>query len=171
MIESLLHLSKLEIGRLNIKLVDLHQLALQVLEENKPYPNPNLHCTIDSLPPINTDPILLHHVLFKLIENAIKFSSKREYPKIKISSFLSSAEIRISIKDNGVGFDMAEYDKLFGTFKRLQSGNEYQGDGLGLVYCKNAISKLGGRIWAQSILEEGSEFSFTLPYSCIPSSN
>jgi light-regulated signal transduction histidine kinase (bacteriophytochrome) len=98
-----------------------------------------------------------------LLDNAIKFSSKREQPVIEVSGHENGAECVYSVKDNGVGFDMRYYDKLFGVFQRLHSAEEFDGTGVGLAIVQRVVARHGGRVWAEGEVNKGAAFYFSLP--------
>ena len=106
---------------------------------------------------------LVHQVLFNLISNAIKYSSKKDQPEIMISSEEKDGDVIFSIRDNGAGFNMKFVDKLFGVFQRLHSSDEFEGTGVGLAIVQRIITKHGGRIWAEGQPRQGATFYFTLP--------
>ncbi|GAA0893772.1 hypothetical protein GCM10009122_34510 [Fulvivirga kasyanovii] len=97
-----------------------------------------------------------------LISNAIKYSSKKEAPSIHIGSQQVNGEVVYFVKDNGAGFDMNFYEKLFGVFQRLHSESEFEGTGIGLATVNRIVQRHGGRIWAEGKIDEGSVFYFTL---------
>jgi len=115
---------------------------------------------------VKSDPILMKQVLINLLNNAIKYSSKKEQPIVEVNSVLNGDEVVFSIKDNGVGFDMRYVDKLFGVFQRLHTSDEFEGNGVGLAIVQRIIHKHGGRVWAEGVLNEGATFYFTLPAHC-----
>ncbi len=110
------------------------------------------------------DASLLQQVWVNLIDNAVKYSSKKENPEIEITCDQKDGEIIYSVKDNGAGFDMRYADKLFGVFQRLHSTRDFDGTGVGLATVQRIIKRHGGRIWADAKENEGATFSFTLPF-------
>ena len=117
------------------------------------------------IPDITCDPILIHQALYNVVANAFKFTGPRETAIIDISSRLEGGELIISIKDNGVGFDMKYAGKLFGVFQRLHSVNEFEGIGMGLAIVQRILRRHDGRIWASDATENGATFHLALPVS------
>lgn len=96
-----------------------------------------------------------------LIQNALKYR-RPEPPHIRISAELKPEECVIRVADNGIGFDAKYAEGIFEPFRRLH-GQEYPGSGIGLAICGKIVTHYGGRIWAQSEINKGSVFSFTIP--------
>ena len=111
---------------------------------------------------VRADPALLQHVFRNLISNAIKFSSKKVRPKIEIGVTEIDGVRAWYVKDNGAGFDMAYYKKLFRVFERLHEQEEFEGTGVGLAMVRRIVLRHGGKIWATGRVGEGAEFYFTL---------
>ena len=118
--------------------------------------------TFGKILPAAADSSTIKQVWINLISNAIKYSGSREKITVEISSASEHDEIVYSVKDNGVGFDMQYVSKLFNTFQRLHTDQEFEGTGIGLAIIKRIIDKHGGRVWAESKLNEGATFYFTL---------
>jgi PAS domain S-box-containing protein len=112
---------------------------------------------------VKGDFTLINQVVFNLISNGIKYSSKKPDPFIEITSEVKDKEIIYTVKDNGDGFDMRYVDKLFGVFQRLHTSEEFEGVGVGLAIVKRIINKHGGKVWAESELGKSATFYFTLP--------
>jgi light-regulated signal transduction histidine kinase (bacteriophytochrome) len=98
-----------------------------------------------------------------LLDNAWKFTGRIADPRIEFGTAIMDGENVYYIRDNGAGFDMAYADKLFGAFQRLHSTDEFPGTGIGLATVKRIINRHGGRVWAESEMQKGATFYFTLP--------
>jgi light-regulated signal transduction histidine kinase (bacteriophytochrome) len=118
------------------------------------------------LPSVGCDVALLKQVFVNLISNALKYTRQRDVAEIEVS-FATSApgELVFLVRDNGVGFDPRQTDKLFGMFKRLHSSEDFEGTGIGLANVRRIVSRHGGRTWAEGRPGEGATFYFTLPES------
>jgi light-regulated signal transduction histidine kinase (bacteriophytochrome) len=117
---------------------------------------------IAELPAAACDPILIKQVFQNLIANAIKFTRPRESALIEINHRQESGQTVILVRDNGVGFNMKYADKLFGVFQRLHRAEDFEGTGIGLATVQRIIHKHGGRVWAESELDKGATFYFTV---------
>jgi len=118
---------------------------------------------LSELPTVYADGSMIQQVITNLVSNAIKYSSKKESPLVSIWCEPCSEGHTFYIKDNGAGFDMANYNKLFGAFQRLHSINDFDGTGVGLTLVKKIIEKHGGTVGAEGKVDEGATFYFTLP--------
>ena len=115
-----------------------------------------------ALPHALGDYALIKQVITNILSNAIKFSEIREIPEIKITATERGNEIEFAISDNGVGFDMKYAHKLMGVFQRLHSAREFEGTGVGLAIVHRIITKHGGKVWGEGLVNEGATFYFTL---------
>mgnify|MGYP001824149345 FL=1 len=108
------------------------------------------------------DARLLRVVLENLLGNAWKFTAKNPRARIEFGDIRQNGNRAYFVRDDGVGFDMAYADKLFGAFQRLHSTTEFDGTGIGLATVQRVIHRHGGRVWAESDVEQGATFYFTL---------
>ena len=126
---------------------------------------------IGPLSTVQADAAMLRQVWANLIENAVKYSSKNPHPHITITSTTDTAahEHVFSVRDNGVGFDMAFAGNLFSPFQRLHRSSEFEGTGIGLANVRRIVGRHGGRTWAEGKVGEGAVIYFSLPFAPPPS--
>ncbi|MDA8126700.1 MAG: ATP-binding protein [Deltaproteobacteria bacterium] len=163
LIDDLLSFSKVARNEMTTATIDMEALADEVWKDLQAG-NPDRECEVriaKLLPGIGDRP-LIRQALFNILANAVKFTMIRTPAVIELDSYCESGNIVYCVKDNGVGFDMAYHDKLFGAFQRLH-GEEYEGTGVGLAIVQRIINRHGGRIWAESEPDKGAAFYFTLP--------
>lgn len=117
------------------------------------------------LPRVWGDAALLQQVFFNLLDNAIKYTSRREAPVIEIGVLSAAAEDKtvVFVRDNGAGFDMRYSDRLFGVFQRLHTAAQFEGTGVGLATVRRIVQRHGGRAWAEGKVDEGATFFVELP--------
>ncbi|HEY0846570.1 MAG TPA: PAS domain S-box protein [Noviherbaspirillum sp.] len=144
--------------------VDMDGLVRSVVEELRPTAaGRDLDIAIGALPPAKGDSSMLRQVWSNLLSNAIKFTGPKKTARIEIGGSTEGEDHVYYVKDNGVGFDMQYADKLFGVFQRLHGVDEFDGTGIGLAIARRIVTRHGGRIWAESRVDEGAEFRFALP--------
>jgi len=163
LIDDLLNLSRVTRTALQPKFINLSKMAEEIvdgLRETQPGRQVTVSLTPNLM--VEADPNLMHIVLENLLNNAWKFTSKKEHPVIEFGQKNHVKERTFYVRDNGVGFDMVYADKLFGVFQRLHSVSEFPGTGVGLATVHRIISIHGGRIWAESAEGKGTTFYFTL---------
>jgi light-regulated signal transduction histidine kinase (bacteriophytochrome) len=165
LIDDLLAFSRL--GRKEVQKVktDANAIVNAVLEElvreQEEYKKTKV--IVNSLPHITCDMVLMRQVFTNLISNAMKFSSKKENAIVEIGYKEEGENFIFYIRDNGAGFDMKYYNKLFGVFQRLHDSHEFQGTGIGLAIVNRIVTRHGGKVWAESQLNIGSTFYFSIP--------
>ncbi|MBI5030865.1 MAG: PAS domain S-box protein [Chloroflexi bacterium] len=167
LIDDLLSFSRM--GRLEFASmsIDLNALLQDVLRDfTSELQSRVVHWQIAPLPMVTGDRAMLRIVFVNLIANALKFTRPRAQVEIEIGSAPGGAnETVIFVRDNGVGFDMSYVDKLFGVFQRLHRAEEFEGTGIGLANVRRIINRHGGKTWAESQLNQGATFYFSLPKS------
>ncbi|MCX6294841.1 MAG: ATP-binding protein [Bacteroidetes bacterium] len=165
LIDDLLAFSRL--GRTDVPLaeINMNTVVKTVIEEQLNNNTEKYAIKIHELPSIIGQTVLIKQVWVNLISNAIKYSQHKTDSKIEIGSTKKDGLTIFYVKDNGVGFDMQYYNKLFGVFQRLHSKEEFEGTGIGLAIVQKAINRHNGTVWAESKLNEGTTFFFSIPIS------
>ncbi len=164
LIDDLLSFSRMGQHELSKTPVDLGALVQEVIGELAPEMNGRtIHWHIADLPTVTGDRAMLRLVLVNLLSNALKFTRECATTEIEIDCQVQETEAIISIRDNGVGFDMAYADKLFDVFQRLHHADEFEGTGIGLANVRRIIQRHNGRTWAEGLVNQGATFYFSLP--------
>lgn len=117
--------------------------------------------TYDELPSVYYDPSQLAQLLQNLVSNAVKFRGQ-DAPRVHISARQEDHQWIISVRDNGIGIPVHQQQSVFEIFKRLHSRDKYPGTGMGLSIVKRIVERHGGRIWLESVMEQGTTFYFTI---------
>ncbi len=114
-------------------------------------------------PNISAPQIVVHQIFTNLIENAIKYTSREAEPLITVTGETLENEVLYQVSDNGIGIDATQSDKVFMLFKRLDNAVTFDGTGIGLATVNRLVKKLGGRVWFESELNEGTIFFVAFP--------
>lgn len=166
LIDNLLSFSRLSRQEKKQTRIDMTAMVTTVwdkLTEMNHDVDPELKCS--NLHKVDGDCDLLQQVWINLLGNAIKYRKANHSPKIVVDSCRDddTGKIIFSVTDNGVGFNTKYADKLFGVFQRLHSEDEFEGTGIGLALVRRIINRHGGEVWADSKVDKGSTFYFSLP--------
>jgi signal transduction histidine kinase len=163
LINDLLSFSQLGKQALTLKTVAPMQLVHQVLQELEPKLRDRaVNIRVGNLPMAQADAALLREVFLNLLDNAIKFTSKSTHARIEVGTRVMDDRLVWYVSDNGVGFDMSHYSRLFDVFSRLHSTDEFEGTGVGLALVQRIVKRHGGKVWAHSEVGNGATFYFTL---------
>ncbi|MBF0424436.1 MAG: GAF domain-containing protein [Magnetococcales bacterium] len=164
LIDGLLRLSRATQGELLRQGIDLSALAEEVLTQLG-RTTPQRPVTWRVMPGMRVfgDLRLIRTALENLLNNAWKYTSRSPRAMIELAFRHEGREIIYSIRDNGVGFDMAQVSKLFQPFQRLHRSRDFEGIGIGLATVQRIINRHGGRIWVDAVVGQGATFHFTLP--------
>jgi signal transduction histidine kinase len=164
LIDDMLLLSRLTREEMNPRSVDLTQLARSVVDELRARePDREVEFESDGALPAIGDERLLRIALTNLLANSWKFTRSRDLAHVSFGSETRDGEAVFFVKDDGVGFDMRYAQKLFGAFQRLHNKSEFEGTGVGLATVQRIVHRHGGRVWAESEVDKGATFYFTLP--------
>jgi light-regulated signal transduction histidine kinase (bacteriophytochrome) len=163
LIEDLLAYSKLERRKLSNMAIRLSSFVASMLDQHKgEMEKVRVTVEVDDLE-VYADPDGLAIVLRNLIDNAVKFSRYISQPEIGIRAHSAGDFCMLAVKDNGIGFDMKFYHKIFEIFHRLHRVEDYPGTGIGLAMVQKAMERMGGGIWAESHPGAGATFHLKLP--------
>lgn len=153
-------------GRKEVQQVDVDMNKLiddiigQIKADNK---HRNIEWHVRDLPLVYCDEAMMYQVWKNLLNNAVKYTSKKEKAVINISFKDKPGEYIFSVSDNGIGFDLKYAQNLFGIFQRLHAQKDFEGTGIGLALVRSIILKHNGLIWADAEPEKGATFYFSLP--------
>ncbi|EMY78873.1 GHKL domain protein [Leptospira weilii serovar Ranarum str. ICFT] len=164
LIQDLLNFHKVSKIDMTSRIVDMDRMveeAIATVLQN--YPEKDYSFQVEKLPNAFANGSALKQVWVNLISNAVKYSSTREYPVIKIGFTEVDGFNVYFVEDNGVGFNKAYSTRLFKVFQRLHTQEEFEGTGVGLAIVARIVQRHGGQVFAEGEVNVGSKFSFTLP--------
>jgi light-regulated signal transduction histidine kinase (bacteriophytochrome) len=164
LIDDLLAFSKLGRKQVTVSEILMNELVQSIRDELTFDEGGNIPVfDVQILPPAKGDKSLIRQVWINLISNAIKYSRNKPSTKVEIGAYEQGKTVVYFVKDSGAGFDMQYYDKLFGVFQRLHSQEEFDGTGIGLAIVQKIVERHKGIVWAESVLDKGTTFYFSLP--------
>jgi chemotaxis family two-component system sensor kinase Cph1 len=121
--------------------------------------------TAEPLPTVTADASQMRQLFQNLLANALKFRAEDRRPEIHIGATQKEGAWVFQVRDNGIGIDPKQVNRVFVVFQKLHSREKYSGSGIGLAICKKIVERHGGRIGVESTVDVGSTFYFTLPIS------
>lgn len=154
-------------GREDLRLgrVPLDQLVVQVRSDLETFTRGRaIEWVIPALPVVRGDMMLLRQALAALLHNALKFTRGRSVARIELGASEHDGRVTVWVRDNGVGFDPSQGERLFKVFQRLHD-EHYGGAGVGLANVRRIVARHGGQVWAEGREGEGATFGFALPKS------
>lgn len=165
LVDNLLSFSQMGRSAMRLSDVDLSAMVESIQREMLPdYEGRPLQWKVTKpLPVVIADAAFLHLALGNLLSNAVKYTRNQDPAVIEVGSYEEDDKVVVYIRDNGVGFDMAYAEKLFGVFQRLHRMEEFEGTGIGLASVRRIIERHDGTVWAHSQLGHGATFYFALP--------
>jgi light-regulated signal transduction histidine kinase (bacteriophytochrome) len=171
-IDGLLSLARISRQELLNERVDLSALAQSIVDDlNQQYPRQRVECRIEPRLAVNADPRLMKSLLYNLLGNAWKYTSRTDNPRVELAHAEARDSTVFSVRDNGAGFDMAGAEHIFEPFQRLHAASEFPGIGIGLATVARIVQRYAGRITVESAAGKGTTFRFTLPAAALASSS
>ncbi|HEY0953105.1 MAG TPA: GAF domain-containing sensor histidine kinase, partial [Roseateles sp.] len=162
LVDALLALARASDASLSRERVDMHALAIEVVESLQRLPgDAPLPVVVEPLATVQADRKLVRQVLVNLIGNALKFSAGAARPQVRVGMDASGRTPVFFVRDNGVGFDAGRAQQLFKPFQRLHDAG-FEGSGVGLSIVRKIVERHGGRVWADSEPGQGATFHFSL---------
>ena len=163
-IKDLLSFSRIRTTEVVKSDIDMEALANKVFTEIRATTDDReIRFEVRDLPHAWGDPRIIHQVITNLLSNALKYTRSKATTMIEVGGFEKQGQNIYYVRDNGVGFDSADSDTIFGLFQRLPHSQEIEGTGVGLAITRRIIEKHGGRVWADGRSNEGATFYFSLP--------
>lgn len=166
LVDALLDLSRAGTAQLSAGAVDLSAIVRDVAaEETARLAGRAVEWVMAPLPAVRGDRTLLGQVFANLIGNAVKYTRTRPRARIQVGAMHSpeAGDVVIFVRDNGVGFDPRQADRLFRVFERLHPPAEFEGAGVGLATVRRIVERHGGRVWAAGAVDQGATFFVALP--------
>jgi PAS domain S-box-containing protein len=163
LIDDLLELSRISRTPVERRAIDMSSMAQGIADElRQAEPERRVDVVIQPHLKAHGDSQLVRIAMQNLMNNAWKFTSKTPGARIEVGALNGNRPPAFFVRDNGAGFDMAYANKLFGAFQRLHAVTEFPGTGIGLATVQRIVHKHGGRVWAESVVDQGATFYFTL---------
>jgi len=164
LIDNLLEFSRIGNQSVSLVKVNVRELVDTIIKDLKAQDSDRkVKVTINHLEDVNADKNMIKQAFINLLSNAFKYSGKRKDAHIEVGSYQQNGHSVYFVKDNGAGFDMEYYDKLYGVFQRLHSTNEFEGTGVGLAIIQRIVTKHNGKVWAEGKVNQGASFYISLP--------
>ena len=170
LIEDMLAYSRMERCALDARVMPLEPIARSIVEQREATASAaddpqrvEIVCEMEANVAARIDRDGFALALRNLLENAIKFSHASAAPCVEIGARESDGRVLLWVRDNGIGFDMQYHDRIFDIFQRLHRAEDYPGTGVGLALVRKAVSRMGGRVWAESEVGRGATFFLELP--------
>ena len=164
LIDGLLELSRVGRAEVKIQEVDLNVLIQELADQLQPQVDAErIELVVNHLPIVGAPVLQMKQIFGNLISNGIKYMGDSEERRVEVGGMRDEKEVRLYVKDTGIGIDPAYHDKVFVIFQRLKDLDEVKGTGVGLAIVKKIIESLGGEISLESEKNKGSTFQITLP--------